>query len=372
MRYLVKLTPLDSFFFGSESKYKKKKNEKGELLEDYEADYFQKSLRFPQQTTLLGVLRYHILQQNRWLCTAEKPKLSNAAQNAIGRFSFSMKHDNSFGYIESISPVRIINDEGIMYSPNAKYLIIAEKEEEGNKVKFVDTITLTDINSKNNIGNVQHLTLKGYDEKEGLSDFLTCNEETSILNYNKVFIANEQIGITKAKDGQADDKAFYKQTSYKLKSGYSFAFYAELNNQFKPQNGLVRMGAEKSPFKISFDPIIENKTSNTSVPQLSDGEEYCLTFIADTYIENKEKFDTAIRNSSLSIINTLPFRFFNNGKAHYDISERSDRYNLVQRGSVAYFSDRQSLEQLIKLIEDHKKFVKIGYNQFNISTQKIN
>ena len=52
-KYLIKLKPLDTFFFGQENKYRKKLKDKEIVTE---ADYFQKSAYFPQQTTLLGML----------------------------------------------------------------------------------------------------------------------------------------------------------------------------------------------------------------------------------------------------------------------------------------------------------------------------
>ena len=49
--YLIKLTPLDKFFFGQKKTFG-----------DDNANYFVYSSHFPQQTTLLGLLRYQLLQ----------------------------------------------------------------------------------------------------------------------------------------------------------------------------------------------------------------------------------------------------------------------------------------------------------------------
>ncbi|MCD4734595.1 MAG: hypothetical protein K8R53_01000, partial [Bacteroidales bacterium] len=80
-KYLIKLSPVDTYFFGQENKYRKKHKEgKKETV----ADYYQASLLFPQQTSILGLLRYYILQQNKQIPVKDKA----FAEKLVGRQSF--------------------------------------------------------------------------------------------------------------------------------------------------------------------------------------------------------------------------------------------------------------------------------------------
>jgi CRISPR-associated protein Cmr3 len=55
-KYLIKLYPIDRYFFGSDVTFGADNS-----------NYFVRSVYFPQQTTLLGMLRYYLLLQNNML-----------------------------------------------------------------------------------------------------------------------------------------------------------------------------------------------------------------------------------------------------------------------------------------------------------------
>ncbi len=58
MRYLIKLTPVDQFFFGGNITFGENKATQ---------NYLVRSEKYPQQTTLLGMLRYQLLKTNSLL-----------------------------------------------------------------------------------------------------------------------------------------------------------------------------------------------------------------------------------------------------------------------------------------------------------------
>ena len=106
-KYLLKIKPLDSFFFGQEDKYRKRidSTKKGGLATV--ADYFQRSAYFPQQTTVLGMLRYYLLLMNNQIPIKNK----DLAKELIGERSFdSNQNGQEFGKIENISPVFIVDE----------------------------------------------------------------------------------------------------------------------------------------------------------------------------------------------------------------------------------------------------------------------
>ena len=86
------MTPVDSFFFGGE---KHDNNEK--------ANYFVEFNCYPQQTTILGFLRYLLLIENDLIGTDE---IKTKGEPIIGKESFDYTNTNqSFGRIKSISPL---------------------------------------------------------------------------------------------------------------------------------------------------------------------------------------------------------------------------------------------------------------------------
>ena len=105
MNYLIKLTPHKHFFFSPNS---------GSELGN-KSNYYKESLFFPQQTTILGFLRHQLLIQNKLITPFEKAisvKNHSIATELIGTESFNGKLHQTFGCINSISPVTIIDGKG--------------------------------------------------------------------------------------------------------------------------------------------------------------------------------------------------------------------------------------------------------------------
>lgn len=368
-KYLIRLKPVDTFFFSTESKYRKK--DKG-----YEADYFQQSAYFPQQTTLLGMLRYYLLLINGQIPITD----DSIAKGLIGEKSFDISDVNpDFKTIKNISDVFILDIDNNKYIKNPKDIIL-----KGNKPVRLEPEKL---NIKTNFTSGDFIYFPEYKEKEGLSDFLYHSDEKILpfdfdKNYtgnkgnipNGIFIKHEKIGITKGKSGKTPDNAFYKQITYKLMDEYSFGIVAEFSDEFDVKNTknfpFVPMGAEKSMFHISFEAINLIKdikfTANDNLK---------LILLSDTYIDEPERDDF-----QFAISNSKTFRFLQTevvkGNKYYSSNplenkektiKRSGKYNLYERGSVFYFKDEQQMNAFIEKI-NIDNFNTIGYNK----TLKIN
>ena len=61
--YLITLTPTGRFFFGGDMTFKVGRKDKNEFNEQF-SSYIIKSAMFPQQTSLLGMLRFLILSND--------------------------------------------------------------------------------------------------------------------------------------------------------------------------------------------------------------------------------------------------------------------------------------------------------------------
>ena len=375
-KYLIKLQPLDTFFFGQENKYRKKKLKENKQKTETVADYFQRSAYFPQQTALLGTLRYCLLQKNGQIPINNKDK----ALELIGERSFQAKEGTQdFGKIKSLSSVFIINQNKNLYFQNPKVLFLEKEKDDYNIVPLKKSKQ----NIKSSLGSI--LYFENYVEKKGLNNFLIYSESDWLyMDYDKkekpkgVFIEQEKIGITKSKTGEAKEDSFYKQIVYKLNKGFSFGFIAEIDDELDKYNSYVKLGADNSPFKISFGKWeggeIENEISlqNCNAPK--------IVLLSDAYLSDYNTKDFAF-----AISNTKTFRFLKTevkeGHKYYSTDplkknnrniNRSDKYNLIERGSVFFFNDEEQLEEFVKKLNpdkiesSEKNFYQIGYNNYKI------
>ena len=108
--YRIDLLPLGHFFFAQE------------LIAELgnKSNYYQQSALFPQQTTLLGMLRHQLLLQHN-LIPLYSGTNSQHAPDIIGNGSFLVANptgSNSFGHIKSISPCFLSNSEELFLLRN--------------------------------------------------------------------------------------------------------------------------------------------------------------------------------------------------------------------------------------------------------------
>ena len=360
--------PIDTFFFGQENKYRKKK---GGL--SYEAEYFQVSSYFPQQTTVLGMLRYFVLLQNKQIPIKDKTE----AIKLIGESSFNITNANlDFKTIGSLSPI-FIRKGTKNYIPNPFDLILKSANKcDSNGTMIIEPLEYVLKNLTTNLPNQesQILYFPEYNEKVGLSRFLmNMKDQNDYLVYEKendenkyVFEKVEKVGITK----KQDKKAYYKQVSYKFKNkNISFACIVDIDMELdEARKYKAFLGAEKSLFEIEFK---ECKDEFKNLVVLQEFNQPKVVLLSDAFIEDDNS------DYLFSISKTKPFRFLISeigktksfGKFNTeDGLSRTDRFNLYQRGSVFYFNNKNdSLKRFtdnLQFGDKEKNFYKIGYNHF--------
>ncbi|MEA3450764.1 MAG: type III-B CRISPR module-associated Cmr3 family protein [Bacteroidota bacterium] len=347
-KYLIKFTPLDSFFWGGEKTF-------GIDNENY----FVKSRLFPQQTTILGTLRFEFLLQNDLMKeTKDGLKINDKlkATKLIGNESFNIENesDNLFGKIMSISPV-------FMMKGNKHYFVKPFDEdlnlvfEKGNSLlnknnNFV--ANYTNYKSKIEYKN----TLKSKENEYFFSERDKKGKEIG------AFIEKAQIGIKKNNTGATDDNSFFKLKGYGLNKGFSFATVIETENNLETlEPGYVRMGTNRNVFKTE---IINDFEFNTKNIFKSKTDRNRVVLLSDTFVSEEihEYYDFAKINS-ISFRNIKTKTDTNNFYAHpkekTDIS-KSNKYNIIERSSVFYVSD-ENLEKF-KTLLNQKYLQNIGYN----------
>lgn len=337
-KYLITLTPVGNYFFGGEKSF-------GDTANGDKINYLVEGLKYPQQTTLLGMLRYELLRNAGQLAPNHT---SPKAKELIGGFGGFDGLRKDFGIIESISPVFIkpqngdensyILPEGFLYQKD-KYNSLEER----------------DILLQQNLERGRASILSAYDPKKYLEDrgellLEKDNEKQS------VFGKSQQVGIKKDYTGKTEDDSFFKQTFKRLNKSdknekFSFGFFACFSRELKDSelsNGIINMGADQSLFHMKIDKCIHDhdylqEDYNTLIYSGCNIQcYYKIVFISDALV-SKELLQSA--NVLLAITNTVSFQHLQSKadtkvfvltEKMNDALGKSEKYELLSRGSVIY------------------------------------
>lgn len=361
--YRFILTPLDRVFFG------------GEKTPFEQNEYYLHSGYFPQQTGLLGLLRYFILQKSGLL---GGPQSSWAGY--IGPESFSGQPRQQFGLVEGLSPLSIYSPEGkdLYFQRSVRGLKAAEAPA-GVQVSFGEEA-----------GARQDLSyFSGYNPKseEHLNEYLsglqgdelpvfTKEEEDPATGLKRpkpgsgVFTKDVKPGITKNYAGETKEEGYFKLVYYRMARGYAYSFKARL--QDSPDGiawegtSFIRMGGDASHYRLEVrrDGGWENGAGSGSTFYL----------LSDAAVDN-----TIYGYCRLWAAGAISFRNLKTSTGDKSFDKRPswdgvrhgatyEGRRLLQRGSILVASPGQ--EEALAGALKNEVFEKIGYNHF-IRTENL-
>lgn len=375
--YLIKLTPLDKFFFGQKKTFG-----------DDNANYFVYSSLFPQQTTLLGLLRYQLLQiAGEEIFKDNKIQDEHKAGELIGKQSFSpfVEEELQFGIIESLSSVFIIDK----MNEDEHFLPVGRRfQKENEKAPY----------------NLLHLSCQAgcppifgeYKPKKGLASCWLSSNGTTLLNEEDFFIKDERIGIRKDYEGATNDDAFFCQRYYRFKNfkkvvedeeakvckqppvrvhDFCFATVLETEKAIEHEklNGrIVYLGGERQPFLMEVSEETFRLTIESST-LTSDEKHYTVVLLSDAMIEPEHlegvKFaSTEVKDFACLLTHVGTRKFYNKKKKREEQNLEKDetvlshQHELYARGSVFYFDTKEQANQFCEDLEKVPNFHTIGYN----------
>ncbi len=391
-KYLISLKPLEPYFFGNERGFDNKNKEvPKEEVKKTTRNYLVKSNKYPQQTSILGMLRKEILVNQDllnidWNYTQEQREKMNTL---IGKYGFNINEDNqNFGVIKSISQLFITKkvNEGL------EFYITSPKDH--NPSENIDKYTPYKLKSIDNgrTNNGINYILEDYNPKNDLADEImnigilkdnriqSSTEEGKIIKSGDIFTSSERVGITKNKEGKKEEDGFYKITHFNLEKGYEFSFIADIEdekiNGLDGRTNIVSLGGLQSSFRILFKKVnkdlnkdIENRITDICKKSSNNQNDlYKIILTSDSYI-NLEKY----MNLDLTIAYTVDFRYMvtkklkDNKKIYPNdrFKKIPYKYTFIQRGSVLYTNNISEFETEIN---KYKSLIKIGYNKFIVVT----
>lgn len=336
MKYLIRLKPLGEFFFGSEQSFSRDDLRKDNQDSNGKASFFAKSFMFPQPHSIFGMLRAEILRKTgkmklhingEWVGLPKRKEKDSKewleVVRLVGSEAFDFSKKINSGIIKGISECFILNgDEAFYKAPNDNDLEPKKTDIEvsfnGRKRKFIDF---------------------GINPKKFENDKFISNKDT--LSVSDIFEKVVSVGIKK----NSEEEGFFQREAYKLKEGFEFGFFVELEEEINLED-IVKIGGDRSYFKLTQEikelkmPEFEKKEGFERFVLTSDGyvdseiEEYCDYIFGENEI----------------------FRGVRRGK------EKTKRTRILRRGSVLYVNDMQKVEKLLK-----NHLYKFGYNKYKRS-----
>jgi len=382
--YFVKLIPEKYFFFGKGSKV-----ETGSYGNN--KNYFLNGLQFPQQTSVLGLMRYILLLNNKLLNTNSTNINIQDIQNAdsiIGEKSFDGS-SQKFGVIDELSPVFITDPSNNHFFLRSKEFVTPIDDEElmpilrGSLNKF--TIKNGSIEYSNISPfqyNLDNTNSKCYSYKDPFNEVF-INETGGFAftkdNYNKdinskwknqsyIFSETEKIGIRKGENGQTEEEAFYKQTYLQFRNNYCFGFYITLSKDLLPESTiLTTFGKEQLTWKLiikkqekpPFEAIVFGAEATTNkVLLLSD------SVVSPSFIDSIDLSISQITNFA-----NLATTTSNSNYSGLDKFLRTPNQFIMKRGSVFFIKDKAKFENAI----NNPNYYKIGMNNYiNVGVLTLN
>lgn len=355
------------------------------------------SKKFPQQTSILGMLRKEVLvklgiYKANWSYNKdEKDKINKL----IGKESFKNIKEyekQEFGVIKNISPIFISLKEGLN-SQKELYLMSmpmdhkkSERVKKNNKeeVKVNKSYTPFEMQLECDsyyFGQKQCNNIKipsDYYGKDGVSyDFVTINKDKKLILSDNIFKSEKNIGIKLNKHHKTEDDSLFRVNRYKFNDinneddkkyrDIKFIFSVEISNDINmdKHRNIVTLGGEGTSFSIYFrkDDKLNIISDAKRFFKPSEGSNKII-LLSDTFI-SKEVYE---KYCSYSIATITDFRClvtdYKKTNKHYDKFTRStEKYSLLNKGSVLYTKDSRDYEALTKAIKK-EKMQNIGYNHF--------
>jgi len=358
--YRIQFTPVSDYFFGGE---------KHRLVNGLPiADYFTVSRPYPQQTTVLGALRFLLLRLHPEIFDGKRITDKSQAAKIIGEKSFSYDNKtNSSGNIKKISPLYFIQDKNgktipWYFGPMDYPFDLSLLQHKDEKKKKEDKLYLQLTHKNENYKSKDHASL--------VQPYL-YNTKGNIIPLNDLIRYHSRIGIEKRHRGDDPAEKFYKIKTARLAPGWHFAVNAEINDENLEKITspvFLPMGAERKIFKIEIKKLNKKPAKQPHPPRYKRPVPYILC-ISDCFMDGGK-----IKNLPFAVTDYVSFRNLKSSvkdtKTYYGLSgqpnkvdtlTRSKRYNLLRRGSVLYFKNNTDLQQFLQFLAYDNT---IGFNEF--------
>ncbi len=335
----IKLTPVDSYFFGSDRTFhygEEDRNRAGRT------EYFIKSEILPLQTSLFGVIRYLGIKNKQ-----SDYGLTEEDKANIGNYSFSYDNESqTFGKIKSISPLYIEQE-----TEEGNRLLI--KTPRDHKVGDADCYYPFEeyVEVSTSLG--KRYLMMDFDAKKGIYQGFITVDDHKLVDANNIFSMDEKTGIRI----EQKEKAYYKM-GYRRMERSSFVFFAIVEDDFPEiSDRIVYMGARKSAFTVcvTMDEEPDIEMVGTKIPGMKK-----IYFLSDAYI--KEEDMKTINDKAVCL--NLSTRTARGYMTNYGRQPQRNRfkktdclYRLIEAGSIIIIPQESETEVKKAIENEHMQIV---------------
>lgn len=357
--YLVRMTPLEPFTFSGEKGFAfNAAGSNGRSVGN--TSYYQTSRDMPEQTTVIGMLRYIILKNKGVLkdfgeYTEDERK---SMKDLIGQDSFSFERETfDMGGIKSVSPIFITDGEKepdqISYFIRNPLCLLKDKN--GN----LELMQMEEKDSVTSNGVIQLPKKEYYNTKtELLYGFLSIgSKKNKKLEYFESLFDTKQITGNR-KNGEEQEEGFFKREvkmfkpihqSNGIADKLSFAVFVECEEGLLPKKIVAKMGLKKSAFLVETLPVENNDLKERIQQALGNGNTWYYA-LSDLMPAEKEKTFAIISKKQVRNLKT------NMDKDSFQkaVTRSGHQYNLIAAGSVFYKEK--------PILQDNENLENAGYN----------
>lgn len=358
MKQLVKITPMEPYAFGTDQKFQYP----GEESTGKES-YFVKSRTMPEQTTILGMLRFLLLKQKGLLHSDFKyneDEIKRMAQY-IGPESFQFeKEKQEFGCIHRISPVFLIDNRGNYYVKNPFHN--TEKE------KGYTPIAISEKLIETSFGNIRLPEKDEFRAKDGHAVGFYNLSDGSI---HKELFKSVIIPGNRKNNKTSDDDCFFKRELFVLKRGYCFAVFVDADEVF--HTDIVSMGMGGCTFLISSELGREDDLEkHVKEAFTGDNKEVWMYALSDLVVQCRPQQQYLGRDNKQNVYETfciveqkqmrnLETKYNERGRLQ-KLKRRKSQINMIRSGSVFFQSCGLNLYNENCMQIGYNRIVKLGGN----------
>jgi len=347
---LITLTPLEPYFLGGERIFDIGSN-------DENKHYFIKSMTTPSQTTLFGTLRFLGIKN-----PSPIKKLEDIDKKNIGKSSYRLTlppqtECEKFHLIHGISPLYIVDECTNFYIRTP--FDHKDDSHEYSPMKIDCTPRLTDK------GERLFPEKNEFNPKSGMTDTWMKLDGSLVKSNDDLFKSVVKTVINKNRS----EKAFAKKEYKILEKGYSFAFFADVDEKYYLADKVVYLGQGKSAFQAIIKPVcdgMQGEIESSIEKILRKGMVYAQS---DIYCKEdaccKKDLCTMCK---FAMMDTRDFRVFvtnyNAGNTENQYSKNQytkghENIKLIRAGSVFIPNNIDCFKKKIK--EDHANIA--GFNK---------
>lgn len=355
---LVRLKPLEPYFFGGERTFKYEG-----INMPNSGGYFIRSLITPSQTTLMGILRYLGLRAYRgeaWMDDSRRADI-------IGADSYNLLCDpQKFGMIERISPLFLLDDAG------SAYIRTPMDHVNGKGKQHYTPWVMPETEMPTNAGNRSFPNKCDYDDKFGLADSWLKLDDLSIVEgaYDRdkktgIFLSVIRVGVNKRLDV---DGLFQQEFFYMPR--HSFAFFAKVDEGFLFDPQVVYMGQDKSPFEARIVQGYTKEQFDRQTEKFADALRPNTAYaLSDWYIPDGHQTDALDRLYGACSFVCAQSRNYRVFTTKYDAPDQTGRFHrgdtlirLIRAGSVFSIRDASILNESLRIHDQDAHAQVAGFN----------